>query len=83
MSAKLLQPIADRVAQHLEIISENFQCSTRCTSILMGFIFYYLVLIVNPIGRILDHRIFFRNHLEMLYHPICCATLSAVPPYLQ
>ena len=47
------QPIADRVAQHLEIISKDFQFSTRRTRILMGFIVYYLVLIVNPMGRIL------------------------------
>ena len=31
-----LQPIADRVAQHLEIIAKNFQFSTRCTRIIMG-----------------------------------------------
>jgi len=49
----ILQPIADRVAQHLEIISKNFQFSTRRTRILMGFIIYYLVLVINPIGRIL------------------------------
>jgi len=48
-----IQPIADRVAQHLEIISKNFRFSTRRTRILMGLIIYYLVLIVNPIGRIL------------------------------
>ena len=38
-----VHPIADRVAQHLEIISKNFQLSTRRTRILMGFIIYYLV----------------------------------------
>jgi len=32
-----IQPIADRVAQHLEIISTNFQFSTRRARILMGF----------------------------------------------
>ena len=31
-----VQPIADRAAQHLEIISKNFQVSTRRTRILMG-----------------------------------------------
>ena len=46
-----VQPIADRVAQNLEIISKNSQFSTR--RILMGFIIYYLVLIVNIMGRIL------------------------------
>ena len=48
-----IQPIADRAAQNLEIISKNFQFSTRRTRILMEFIIYYLVLIVNPMGRIL------------------------------
>jgi len=67
----VLQPIADRVAQHLEIISTNFQFSTRRTRILMGFIIHYLVLIVNPMGRILLRWKRFRNNLEMLCHPIC------------
>jgi len=46
-----VQPIANRVAQNLEFIlfSQNFQFSTRRTR----FIIYYLVLIVNPMGRIL------------------------------
>ena len=47
------QSIADRVAQHIEILSKNFQFSTRRTGILMGFTIYYLVLIVNPMGRVL------------------------------
>ena len=66
-----VQPITDRVAQHLEIISKNFRFSTRRTRILMGFIVYYLVLIVNPMGRILVRWKRFRNNLEMLCHPIC------------
>ena len=49
----LIQPIADRVARNLEICSEKFQCSTRCPKILMGLLIYYLVITVNPIGRIL------------------------------
>ena len=60
------QPIADRVAQYLEIISKNFQFSTRHTKILMEFIIYYLALIVNPMGRILVRWKVFRNNLEML-----------------
>jgi len=44
---------ADRVAQYLEIIFKNFRFSTRRTRILMRFIIYYLVLIVNPMGRML------------------------------
>jgi len=66
-----IQPIADRVAQHLEITSKNFQFSNRRTRILMGFIIYHLVLIVNPMGRILVRWKKFRNNLEMLCHPIC------------
>jgi len=50
---RFIQPIADRVAQNLKIISKNFQFSSRRTRILMGFIIYHLVLIVNPMGRIL------------------------------
>ena len=68
---EFVQPIADKVAQNLEIISKNFQFSTRRTRILMGFIMYYLVLIVNPMGRILVRWESFRNNLEMLCHPIC------------
>jgi len=34
----VIQPIADRVAKNLEIISKNFQFSTRRTKILVGFI---------------------------------------------
>ena len=66
-----IQPIADRVTQHLDIFSKNFQFSTRRTRILAEFINYYLVLIVNPMGRILVRWKSFRNHLEMLCHPIC------------
>ena len=65
----LLQPIADRVAQHLENNSKNSQFSTK--PILMGFIIYYLVLIVNPMGRIQVRWKRFRINLEMLCHPIC------------
>ena len=43
----------DRVAQYLEIISQNCQFSTKRSRIPMGFIIYFLVQIVNPIGRIL------------------------------
>jgi len=70
-SKNKVQPIADRAAQHLEMISKNFQFCTRRTRILMGFIIYYLVLIVNPMGRILVRWKFFRNNLEILCHPIC------------
>ena len=67
----VIQPIADRVAQHLEIISKNFQFGTKRTRILMGFIIYYLVLIVNPMGRILVRWESCRNNLVILCHPIC------------
>jgi len=66
-----VQTIADRVAQHLEIVSIEFQFSTRRTRILMGFIIYYLVLIVNPMGRILVRWKHLRSNLETLCHPIC------------
>jgi len=66
-----IQPISDRVVQHLEIISKNFQSGTKCTRILMGFIMYYLVLIANPMGRILVRWKRLRNNLEMLCHPLC------------
>jgi len=68
---RFIQPIADRVAQNLKIISKNFQFSSRRTRILMGFIIYHLVLIVNPMGRILVRWHFFRDDLEILCHPIC------------
>ena len=45
---KLVQSIVHRVSQNLEIISKNFQFSTRPPRILMGFTISYLVLIVNP-----------------------------------
>jgi len=67
----LIQPIVDRVAWHLEIISKIFQSGTWRTRILLDFLFYYLVLIENPMGRILVRWKRFRNHLEMLCHPIC------------
>jgi len=59
--------VPDRVAQNLEIISKNFQFSTR---ILMGFIIYYLVLLVSPMGRILFRWKSFWNNLEIQCHPI-------------
>jgi len=66
-----IQPIADRVPQHLELISKNSYYGTRRTRILLGFIIYYLVLIVNPMGRILVRKKSFRDNLEMQCHPIC------------
>ena len=66
-----VHPIADKVAQHLEILSKNFRFSTRRTRILMGFIMFYLVLIVNPMERILVRWKSFRNILEILWPPIC------------
>ena len=68
----IVQPIADRVAQHLEIISKNFWFSTRRTRILMGFIIYYLVLIVNPMAEFwLVGKV-----LEIISK--CCAILCAI-----
>ena len=66
-----IQPIADRVALNLEITSKNFQFNTRRIRILMGFLIYYLVLIENPMSRILVRWKSLRNNLETLCHPIC------------
>ena len=71
-SGKFVQPFADRVAQHLEIISKNFQSSTRRTRMLMGFIIYYLVPNLNPMGRILVRWKSFRIISR------CCAAPSAI-----
>jgi len=68
-----IQPIADRVEQNLEIIPWNFQFSTRHTRNLMGFIickFSYVVIIVNLMGRNQVRWKVFRNHLQILFHPI-------------
>jgi len=51
-----IQPVADRVSQNLELISKDFQFSTRRTRILMRCMvstIQYMVLTINPIGRIL------------------------------
>ena len=40
----MVQPIAKRVAQNLEMISKNFQFSIRHTRILMGFIMSTMLL---------------------------------------
>ena len=37
----------------------------------MGFLIYYFVLILNPMGRILVCWTSFRNNVEILCHPIC------------
>jgi len=69
-----IQPIADWVAQNLEIISNFFQFSTRRTRILMGFIssiIYYVVLIANPIGRVVVRLKSSGKNFEILCHPIC------------
>jgi len=39
-----VQPFTDKVAQNLDIISENFQFSTRHTKILLGFIISTILL---------------------------------------
>ena len=76
---RMKQPLADRVAQNLEIISKIFQFSTRRTRSLMRFMIYHLVLMLNPMGRILVCSIFLRNN-----HEIFLATLricKQMPPY--
>ena len=67
----VLQPIANRVEENVENISEIFQFGTRRTRVLMGFIIFYQVVLVNPKGRILVQWKSLRNNLEILCHPIC------------
>ena len=64
---RTVQPIA----LDLKIISKKIQFSAKRTRILMGFIFYFLLLIVNPMGRILVRWKSFKNNLEIQCHPIC------------
>jgi len=67
---RFVHPWADRMAQNLEIISKTFNLVPGVP----GFSIYYLVQIVNPMGRILVRwKSFFipRNSLEILCHPIC------------
>jgi len=69
-----VQPIADTVAQNLEIISKNFEFSSRRTRILMKCIIstiYYVVLIINLMVGILVRWKLLQNNLENLCHPIC------------
>jgi len=47
-----------------------FRFNTKRTRILMGFIAYCLVLIVNPMGRILGSLKEIGNNLEIQCHPI-------------
>jgi len=48
----------------------------------MGSIIYYVVLIVNPMGRILARWKSLRCNLEMLCHPVCnllyCVTVDCI-----
>jgi len=74
----LVQPVADRVALNLEMISKNFQFSTKRTRSLMGFITYHLVLIVNSMVRILVRWVIFQNNLEFQCHPICIRLYNCV-----
>ena len=72
-----VQPNADRVLQNLEIISENFQFSTKRTRILiLCIIFTILLLGTNHKchGQSLVRKKGFRNNLK---------NLEIVPPYLQ
>ena len=55
----------------LNLYFKNFEFSTRRTRILMVLVMFYLVLNVNPMGRILVRWKSFKNNLEMLCHPIC------------
>ena len=71
-----IQPIVDRVAQNLEIISKNFRFSIRGTRILMGFVMstiHYVVLIVTPMGRFLVRS---KKKIETILRSV--ATLFAI-----
>jgi len=72
-----VQPNADRVLQNLEIISENFQFSTKRTRILMVCIIFTILLLGTNHkchGQSLVRKKGFRNNLK---------NLEIVPPYLQ
>ena len=60
-----------QIARHsiLRFFLKTFNLVPRRTRILMGFVIYYLVLIVNPMGLVRWKS--FRKNLEMLCHPIC------------
>ena len=73
-----IQPLADRVAHNLEIISKNCQFSIRHT---MGFIIADLVLMVNPVGRILFRWKSFRNNLQILCRPISAIGCLLIDSY--
>jgi len=66
----LVQPIADRVAQNLEIISKNFQFSTRHQD---SHGIYHLLRGTNrkSHGRNSGLLKRFKNNLEIQCHPIC------------
>ena len=66
-----VKPIADRVAQYLEIISKTFDLLPGVPGFSWDSSCILLVLIVNSMGRILVRWKSFRNNLEILCHPIC------------
>jgi len=69
-----LQPTVDRVAQNLEIISRNLHLVPGIPGFSWDLLLiscYYLVLIVNPMCRMLVRRRLDRSNLNILCHPIC------------
>ena len=69
----LVQPIADRVAQNLEIISKKFQFSTRRTRILTGYIISTMLLLgTNRKSHRQNSSLLksFQNNLKILCQPI-------------
>ena len=77
----VIQPIADRVAQNLEIIFTNFNFKIIFTNFNLvsgvpGFSWnlipmYHAVLIENPMGRNLVCWQSFCSNLKIPWHPIC------------
>ena len=72
----LIQPIADSMAQNLEIFSKKFQFSTRCTrtpmvfiiSTIFNFILRYCSWIPWAEFRYVNKVL---EYLKILWHPIC------------
>jgi len=66
--------------RNLEIISETFNFVPGVSGFSWDLLLvprYYLILIVNPMGRIVLREQSFRNNLKILCHPICKSAVYA------
>ena len=66
--------------RNLEIISETFNFVPGVSGFSWDLLLvprYYLILIVNPMGRIVLREQSFRNNLKILCHPICESAVYA------